>query len=213
LEKDDEYYKFHGKYLESNSFRKTTQGNPFTGTFKSYPKRVHYNIDVPNNTYDHTEVLYLSASSVQTVDICAEVTLKSGEVATGCDGNEPTVTVRSINPSVIPSNQFSSTALIGNEDIDENNGKRHFTSIQAVVGPNALEGFISSIHVENSTGEGQLSIYDGSHIQFAGDHTSVYWSNEKTYHLTTPELRYFKYLTLGRTVELELNSIKNELNG
>ncbi|EKA5637838.1 hypothetical protein OKZ62_003791 [Vibrio navarrensis] len=84
LGQSDEYYSIHGKYVLPNDFIKTTQGNPFTQSRalrSGALQTIQYNDkgnSLPPSTVTHRQTLYLSSDVVQTVDICAEVTLKSG---------------------------------------------------------------------------------------------------------------------------------------
>ncbi|MBE4605675.1 hypothetical protein [Vibrio navarrensis] len=224
LGQSDEYYSIHGKYALPNAFIKTTQGNPFAQSRELRSKAdqsiqynskalqsIEYNYETLPLTVTHSQTLYLSSDVVQTVDICAEVTLKSGVIDTSCEYSEPTITVSSITPSVIPSNQFSSSDLIDADDIEEVNNLQHFSSLKAILAPNALEGFIHAIYID-SPDEEPLLIYDEYKVNFAGEKTTAYWIDNETYHFALPNLNNFKYLTLGRKLELNLKSVSSKIN-
>ncbi|WGV98278.1 hypothetical protein QF117_05315 [Vibrio sp. YMD68] len=211
LGETDEYYISQGKYVQSNEFLKTTQGNPFGSSYTYQSHRIMSNINV-TSTHKHTQTIYLSSEVIQTIDICAEVTLKSGYIETSCEYSEPTITVEAIAPNTIPSNQFSSTQVIDEEDLEEKNDLRHFTNLKALVGPARLEGTIHSIYIDSSPENRQVLIYNSAQVKFAGLDTSVYWSDNKTYHFSMPESQYFNYLTLGRLLEINIKSVTEELN-
>ncbi|MGC9460322.1 hypothetical protein [Vibrio genomosp. F10] len=211
LGETDEYYISQGKYARPNEFLKTTQGNPFGPSYMNQSYRIRSNSNIPS-TYEYNQNLYLSTDIIHTADICAEVTLKSGYIETSCKYSEPSITVNAIAPNIIPRNQFSSTNIIDEDDIEEKNDLRHFTHVKALVGPARLDGAIHSVYIDNSPEDSQLLIYNGTQVTFAGADTSVYWSDNKTYHLSMPGLKYFNYLTLGRLLEIDLNSVTTEIN-
>ncbi|MCC2525570.1 hypothetical protein [Vibrio coralliilyticus] len=204
----DEYYLNNGKYDLSNEFLKTTQSNPFSLN-RAYSINQKFNVP---NTYNHYQTMYLSSNVIQTLDICAKVLLKSGHIETSCRGKEPSVTVRAIAPNIIPSNQFSSTSTIHEDDIVEIDEETHFTNVKALLGPPQLEGKIHSIYINDLQDNSQLYIYDGNEIKFSGEKTAVYWRDNKTYHLSIPSSRYFSYLTLSKKITIDFNSVSSEMN-